>query len=67
MSRDRKEVVGMNGPTLLPTFYGYTVDMRLRQFRKMHTDDWPEFINFDEPDGLGLYVVFSFSKCDIER
>jgi len=51
----------------LPTFEGYTVDMRLREFRKMHPDDWPEFIRFDSPDGLALYVYWCECKCDLAR
>jgi hypothetical protein len=35
----------------LPTFQGYTVDMRLRQFRKVEGHESIEFIEFDSPEG----------------
>jgi hypothetical protein len=43
-------------PFQLPTFNGYTVDARLRQFRKVERGDSPklEFINFDSEEGQGL-------------
>ena len=36
----------------LPTFKGYTVDTRLKQFRKMILGQMPEFIEFDSPKGI---------------
>lgn len=39
---------------MLPTFKGYTVDERLREFRQVPYDDMPEFINFDSPKGEKL-------------
>lgn len=38
----------------LPTFQGYTVDMRLREFRKMNVGELPEFIAFDSTRGRRL-------------
>lgn len=38
-------------PRRLPEFEGYTVDARLRQFRKVPTDQLPEFIEFASPEG----------------
>ena len=40
--------------TILPTFKGYTVDMRLRQFRLAVYPEKLEFIPFDSPDGQRL-------------
>jgi len=43
----------------LPTFKGYTVDVRLRQFRKADPGTGIEFIEFDSPEGdslLGEYI-----------
>ena len=38
--------------TILPTFKGYTVDMRLREFRKAIPPDLTlEFIPFNSPKG----------------
>jgi hypothetical protein len=37
--------------TILPTFKGYTVDMRLRQFRRAIPDVTLEFIPFNSPRG----------------
>jgi hypothetical protein len=44
----------VNGVRELQTFKGYTVDFRLRQFRKVPFDALPEFIDFDSPDGQKL-------------
>lgn len=38
----------------LPTFKGYTVDARLREFRKMTLGKLPEFVPFDSPKGQQL-------------
>ena len=40
--------------TLLPTFKGYTVDLRLREFRSAIPDVVLDFIPFDSPDGKKL-------------
>jgi len=40
--------------TVLPTFKGYTVDMRLRQFRRAIPDVTLEFIPFNSPEGRKL-------------
>lgn len=37
-----------------PTFKGYTIDLRLKQFRKTSIGGLPEFINFDSPEGEKL-------------
>ncbi len=43
-------------PFELPTFKGYTVDARLRQFRKVSHGESPqiEFIDFNSEEGQGL-------------
>jgi hypothetical protein len=38
----------------LPTFNGYTVDDRLREFRKLSYGKRPEFIPFDSKQGRHL-------------
>ena len=41
--------------TELPTFKGYTVDERLRQFRKVDKDKPSiDFVDFDSEEGQGL-------------
>lgn len=40
--------------TILPTFKGYTVDMRLREFRKAVHCEPLEFFPFDSPEGQKL-------------
>ena len=40
--------------TILPTFKGYTVDMRLKEFRRAIPDITLEFILFDSPKGKEL-------------
>jgi hypothetical protein len=41
-------------PKKLPTFHGYTVDFRLREFRKAKLGKILEFISFDSPKGQQL-------------
>jgi len=38
----------------LPVFKGYTVDVRLRQFRKANLDSGLEFVDFESPQGDDL-------------
>ena len=40
--------------TVLPTFKGYTVDMKLREFRRAIPDVTMEFIPFKSPKGKEL-------------
>ena len=42
------------GLYILPTFKGYTVDLRLREFRKADPLVTIEFIPFDSPEGKKL-------------
>jgi hypothetical protein len=35
----------------LPTFQGYTIDVRLKEFRKVEWDRLPEFIAFESEAG----------------
>ena len=44
----------INGVRQLQTFKGFTVDFRLRQFRKVPSDALPEFIEFDSLEGEQL-------------
>jgi len=39
---------------ILPTFKGYTVDMRLKEFRRAIPEVTLEFIQFSSPDGQKL-------------
>lgn len=41
----------VNGVRELKTFNGYTIDLRLKQLRKVPLDDLPEFIEFDSDEG----------------
>ena len=44
---------------VLPVFKGYTVDMRLRQFRKVTPPTQEiEFIDFSSPQGSDLYEEY---------
>jgi hypothetical protein len=38
----------------LPEFEGCTVDLRLRQFRRVHVNGWIDFIEFDSPEGSAI-------------
>lgn len=42
----------------LPTFEGYTVDVRLREFRKLTSVSEIEFVGFDSPEGDMLLEGF---------
>lgn len=43
-----------NMPERLPSFKGYIIDKRLREFRKIEYGRMPEFISFDSPKGQNL-------------
>ena len=43
-----------DSPRRLPEFLGYTVDERLREFRKVVYGKSIEFIDFDSPKGIRL-------------
>ncbi|MCA9408257.1 MAG: hypothetical protein KC733_06180 [Candidatus Omnitrophica bacterium] len=42
----------------LPTFKGYTVDIRLKEFRKTDPQWGMAFVSFDSPQGEALLVSF---------
>lgn len=44
----------INGVKKLKEFKGYTVDLRLQQFRKMEYGKTPKFIDFASPEGQKL-------------
>ena len=44
----------INGVRKLKEFQGYTVDMRLQQFRKMEYGKQPQFIEFASDEGRKL-------------
>lgn len=43
---------------MLPVFKGYTVDLRLQEFRKVPLDDLPEFVPFLSDKGAKLFYEF---------
>jgi hypothetical protein len=43
---------------ILPVFKGYTVDMRLQEFRKVPPNDLPEFVPFLSDKGAKLFYEF---------
>lgn len=46
-------------PRVLPTFKGYTVDVRLQQFRKAKFPAPIEFVPFDSPKGKRLLAAMA--------
>jgi hypothetical protein len=42
----------------LPRFNGYTVDARLKEFRKAEIDEPLEFVHFDSDEGEELLLGF---------
>ena len=47
---------------ILPIFKGYTVDMRLQEFRKINLNKLPEFIPFTSDKGARL--IFEFRQTN---
>ncbi|MDD4136219.1 MAG: hypothetical protein PHN66_04085 [Candidatus Shapirobacteria bacterium] len=43
---------------ILPIFKGYTVDLRLQEFRKIEADELPEFIPLLSDKGARLFLEF---------
>ncbi len=43
---------------ILPTFKGYTIDIRLKQFRKIRQGAKIRFIDFDSPKGDKLLAKY---------
>jgi hypothetical protein len=43
---------------ILPTFKGYTVDLRLQEFRKIESNKLPEFISLLSDKGARLFWEF---------
>ena len=43
---------------VLPTFKGYTVDLRLQEFRKVPLNKLPEFVSFLSDKGARLFYEF---------
>src|SRR5688500_18184581 len=61
---------GDNEPYQLPTFKGYTVDMRLREFRKATLGEEIKFVPFDSLEGkelLGRLKSFALEVLMRER
>lgn len=55
---------------ILPVFKGYTVDMRLQEFRKIEMDKLPEFVPFMSLEGWPLFLEFRHTEegqKEIER
>ena len=46
--------IAINGVGVLQNLKGYTIDIRLQQFRKIPFDGLPEFIAFDSKEGMEL-------------
>lgn len=70
--KERPLIYGPKGELLpqnkLPTFKGYTVDYRLREFRKAKYPGALEFISFDSPEGKELLGERKFlpGRHDVE-
>ena len=65
-----EEETEVEQPYQLPTFKGYTVDMRLREFRKATFGKKIEFVPFDSPEGkevLGRLKSFALEILTRER
>lgn len=47
-----------DSPYKLPEFQGYTIDFRLREFRKVEYGKGIEFVPFESEDGIKLLRKF---------
>ena len=47
---------------VLPVFKGYTVDLRLQEFRKIKADKLPEFVSLLSDKGARLFYEFRQTK-----
>ncbi len=54
-------------PVALPEFRGYTVDERLREFRKIKYGELPEFIPFDSNQGQRLLAAYVAHQSGIKQ
>lgn len=52
---------------ILPVFKGYTVDMRLQEFRKIEMDKLPEFVPFLSDKGARLFHEFRQTEEGIKE
>ena len=57
-----QENLAHEGIGFLPVFNGYTVDVRLKQFRKVNKDTSIEFIDFDSEKGKRLLAESESNK-----
>jgi hypothetical protein len=53
--------------TTLPTFKGYTIDLRLQEFRRAIPDVALDFIAFDSPEGRELLEELKIFASEILR
>jgi deoxycytidine triphosphate deaminase len=51
--------LAQEGPAFLPKLNGYTVDVRLQQFRNVNKDNGIEFVDFDSEKGKRI-----LAECD---
>jgi len=61
------EEVVPGGIRKLKTFNGYTVDLRLQEFRKVPYDDLPEFIAFTSTKGQKLLALMHENEMQQAR
>lgn len=54
-------------PRTLPEFEGWTVDVRLRQFRRAEYGVTLEYVPFDSPQGRALLARWRERKTNLRR
>jgi hypothetical protein len=52
---------------LLPVFKGYTVDVRLQEFRRIKRDKPMEFISFTSSEGQRLLLAMAQQAAKAEK
>lgn len=50
----------------LPSFWGYTVDVRLREFRRAIPERVMEFVSFDTPKGQRILHAY-LASCSVKK
>lgn len=55
-----------SGLRVLPVYSGWTIDLRCRQFRKVHEDGWIDFVDFDSGEGDRLLSHFITQGVNLE-
>ena len=54
------------GIRVLPVCEGWTIDLRCRQFRRVHEDGWIDFVDFDTREGQQMLLRLIMLGVNLE-